>query len=272
MDKEKLYNKYYKRLDVKYEIIKFLKNREFCLMSSKNKKIVVRNMRVHNTQHLDKWLYETQAEKQLFNIYYSVASFAKGVPYFKNGLDLKTRLIYNYMDTCKGYAFILDIDASDFKISKISTLLIHDFFNKHKIPHEIRFTGHGFHVVVPEQFTESIQSINNIKDLQILRSILSQFALWLHDNITETIDLQVYDERRFIKVPFSLIFQKKGIYWCSPIYSTQQLKNCKLSDFEFSKYPPTIRGKGTYIFNQFLDPNFSNLQKLIYKKIKRGGK
>lgn len=262
------YVNYYKRLDVQFEIIKCTKNREFCAIDVYSPKIVVRNMRVQSTQHLTKWLFKLRAgTDKVFNLYCSVATFTHGVPFFKNGLDLKSRLIYNYMDTMRTYDFVLDIDASSFEIAKQSTILIHNYYNRHKIPHKIQFSGSGYHIIVPHKFV-NIGQFEGIAHLDPIKFKLQDIAQYLYDIITETIDLQIYDSRRFIKCPYTLIVKQQNIYVCTPILTTEQLENWNLNNYKLQNLAFNIRGRGEYIFNEFLDPKFENFKKTFEKIIK----
>lgn len=264
---EEQIKEFYSRQENQFEIIKQSKNREFAFIRYLDKppKLTIRNMRVNSTQHLNNWFLSANFNKNYFNCYISVARFKGGVPYFKNGMDLRTREIYNYMDTVEYYDFVVDIDVKShkqFNAVKESAITIHNFFMKRKIAHEIRFTGRGFNIIVKHENT-GFSKINSLHKFKQIRQAYLSIAIYLQKELCELIDLQIYDERRVTKCPYTLAIYPKGIYMCTPLLSQQQLRNCKLSDFSLNtRLKKFMRNRGTFTFCDDINAEI-HFQKLI---------
>lgn len=258
-----LYTKWYNRLDVQYEMIKFLKNRETCFIA-KNRNIRPNGSRmhkVHSVQHLRinmncvpyRLMYP-------YNIYHSVALYKEGIPNQTLNFCDKAKSEVNkfwkdgeHIANIKRFDFVVDIDSpshEDFNLAHQSAICLHDFFMYHGIPHEIRFTGMGFHFIIPDMgFTDDYSP-------SAKKNIYSEFvyvASLLHDNITEMIDLKIYDSRRVIKCPYSLsCYDEKDYFLCWPITSTEELKTFRLHRFKIENvmdFSKVIKARGTFIFN-----------------------
>ena len=158
-----IYRRWYARLDIQYEMIKYLRNRETVFISKDPEQVPtsLRMCKVHSTQHLQ--LYLRCFPYRLlypYNIYYSVAKYKDdGIPNqdlnFTNKSKSYENLEWknNHHEKMTSYDFVIDIDApshDEFEEAKQTTLDLHKLFLFHNVPHEIRFTGMGFHFVIPQ--------------------------------------------------------------------------------------------------------------------------
>ncbi|GAH36612.1 unnamed protein product, partial [marine sediment metagenome] len=208
---------YYYRLDVQYEIIKQLKNRECALLlpswetNVKSLKKSVRNLRVHSPQYLQRALkklnFITVKETELFNLYGSVATYKEGIPFtvlYLADRDTKTwnRIHYTKM---VAYDFFLDIDAGshkDINHALRSCIMVCDFLTSLKCPYSVRFSGKGFHIIIPHKYFK-FNKFDPHDENNIYKSyyIIAKYIL---DEFSEMVDLSIYDSRRVCKIAYSL--------------------------------------------------------------------
>ena len=242
--------KYWYNLEfVKCNIIKYTYNREFALAypkTSKRKNVVFsRNLRLHNTKHLDFFCKKYDLYNKRLNWYYSLAEYKYGLPRrnFNHGdyaiFEKWKKIHWKYM---LGFDFVIDIDRkhdAPFKYVLISAKMIKDFLDLRNFQYQIRFSGNGFHFLIPYKYFTSFNP-----DPYSEHSVYKYFysiALKLHNTKTEMVDLRMYDSRRLIKLPYTLTFYKDVTYVCSP---------CNLYDFKLDDYrPENFIKNGTTINN-----------------------
>ena len=73
------YYKWYFIPKVKFNIIKYTKNRETALISH-DKAITLRMLKIHSVQHIDFHLKSLNWFKNKWNMYYSLAEYKEGIP------------------------------------------------------------------------------------------------------------------------------------------------------------------------------------------------
>ena len=230
---------WYEVIHLHYLITRKTCRREFAIMSSND--MMRRTFRVHNTQSFQyifrNWdiINKFKRGKGLDKFYRSVAYYIKGVPYgnpdLSTNIQSKIWLSENIKDMA-GYDLFIDIDANDhldFDRAKESMQLIHKFFLKINLPHEINFSGRGFHVIVPYEYLPKLsfdpEDKNSIYDYCLKK------AKYLFDNFTELVDTCVYDSKRLMKCPYTLALYGKDLYVCKPLTNEEIIYNCKLDDF-----------------------------------------
>lgn len=238
---------WYKSDFVKFNIIKYTFNREFALAYSKATKkynsIFERNLRLHNTQAIDFFCYKYNLYGRKVNWYYSLAKYTNGVPMrtFTEGDKIVTdewkKIHWRKM---VGYDFVIDIDSkhdASFDYVFLSAQLIKKFLDDKDFKYEVRFSGNGFHFIVPYQYFTAF-SLDPYSHRSVYKYLYS-VALKLFNHKTEMVDLKVYDSRRLIKLPYSLTYYDHGIYVCA---------ECDLDNFNVKDYnPKTFFEHGTKI-------------------------
>lgn len=264
---------------VKFEIISFLKNRETSFLISQifqSPEIRIfsrRMMKIHSVQHLDFYIDYTRffKEKIPYNIYYSLAKYKFGIPNKVFNSDAMKKIredwIQNHHKEMVSYDFLLDIDCGhvdDFKYAKKTMLLVFDEFNKSKIPFELRFSGRGYHFIIPyEYFTKCSGSTTlfSPEKFDSIYKLHARMGLYFRDNFSEMIDTGIYDSRRLIKCPYTLGIYEDGLYCCSPIFSLEDAKRLNLSDFKVENlfFKLDNKKRGTKLFNP--DGNIINYLK-----------
>lgn len=272
------YKNWYTNKAVRFEIIKFLRYRESAFLSKDPEQTPkgVRMLRIHSVQHLD--LHMEVIPFRLdhpYNLYMSVAKYDDGIPMQNlNFVERKkddTNREWNKMAENKifDYPFFIDIDVnshSQIDEAHFSAIKLHEYFNKNVVPHEVRFSGMGFHFVIPRGKLK--YSFNHTDDNNIYK-LYKTIVLYLHDEISELVDLTIYDSKRLIKAPYSLaVYENNETYVCLPFLTTEELKAFKLADFKpenWLKKSEKLYKRGTYLFNpegtltDFISKNIKHL-------------
>lgn len=261
---------------VKFEIIKFLKDREMCMINKETNSKTVRMLKCHSVQHFDfinKKMLKVEEQNTLYNYYYSLARYKDGIPNQSPKLSERDNSLWNetHFKEIIAYDFLIDIDGEhetiDFTYESAKEIL--NLFDKLRVPFELRFSGRGFHFIIPfhlfgwgNYFSFYPDNKNNIY------SMYYKIAWWLFNNVSEMVDYSIYDSRRVTKIPYSIaIYHDEGNYLCYPFKSREQFNNFKLDDMKVSNINKNeIRGRGTYMFNEM-----GNAYNLVAYIIERGG-
>jgi hypothetical protein len=238
------FNTWYRNQKVLHKLIRHTQNKEFCLLEPKHllhsPPRNTRNLRAHNTQAISFILFKLlkcQERGTIYNLYSSTATYTQGVPYSNPNLAERNMAEWkeNYWKQINEVDFFLDIDAPShdkMKYAKEDAIAIS---GEMKMGHEIRFTGCGFHILVPKMsLVLGNQNFEPLKDGNVWRE-MTQIAEQFEDTYTELIDTNLNDSRRVIKIPYSLSFYPKGTYVCSPL-SFQGLKDFDPEDYTYEKF------------------------------------
>lgn len=260
--KYSLIQQWYSLASVKFETIKFLYNREFALIvprfvkDEEVKKRSVRTLKVHSVQHLDFNLKATDMFKKLtpYNFYYSMAKFKNGLP--NQNLNFAERDNAEWNKSCYkeiiSYDYLIDIDAPDFDDLQIvyeTAIDIKRLFDKLNVPYELRFSGMGFHFVIPYKYLPQDLTLNPHTENNLYQ-FLSNLSSKLYEKYSELIDKNIYDSRRVCKIPYSLALYDNDAFVCSPILTNEEFNNFKLYNYRPNKYSFEIKQRGTKIFNE----------------------
>lgn len=197
--------------------------------------------------------FPTAANAHLvYNVFYSMAKFKGGVPTFHNKDEAEEwkkiawKSIYSY-------DLLVDIDAPSHKhmgFALESCFHVKSIFDKYDIPYDIRFTGKGFHIVVPgtavqfEHFEPRKEGSAYGKAADVLR--------YLHDVVGEFIDFGIADSRRVCKVPYSLAFYENDFAVCWPL-TLKEMNHFNYKDFMNQNAVgllPSIKNRGLFMFNK----------------------
>ena len=267
-----LIKQWYNLNSVKFELIKFLYNREFALLvprliEDKNiRKCSVRTLKVHSVQHLDFNLKCTDmfTKETPYCFYYSLANFKNGLP--NQNLNFAKRDNTEWNKNCYkeiiGYDYLIDIDAPDFddlQFAYESAIDLKRIFDKLNVPYELRFSGMGFHFIIPYKYLPQDLTLNP-HEKNNLYQFLTTLTSKLYKKYSELIDKSIYDSRRVCKIPYSLALYYNDAFVCSPFLSDEEFKNFKLYNYRPDKYPFSIERRGIKLFNEF-----GNLSSLLLK-------
>lgn len=270
-----LYYKWYEQPVIKFQLIKFLKNREFVLLSNNKPECSTRMLRCHNVQHLDvilRDILKIKTKEIIYNFYYSLALYKEGIPYQTPNLSERdnSEWVKTHFREMKGYDFLLDIDAGnhdEINTAYESALMIKDLFDSLNVPYGLRFSGCGFHFIIPYFYFYEYSF--NPKDDDSIYKLYIKIADKLFKKYSELIDKSIYDSRRVCKVPYSLSVYDNEMYMCFPFSSNFEFNNFKLNNMKAVNQFPIInlyRKKDVHVFN--VAGNVNNLLKKLHIKYK----
>ena len=286
MNQLELYLAWYKNQSVRFEIVKSLYRREFTLFSKHTPKSNIRHLKAHSVKNFDfvMWkLLHIDTKKTLFSLYYSLAQYQNGVPNapatlsewrssekWKNTKILWQREHYIRMIS---YDFALDIDAGDhteLPYAKDSAIAIMGYFDELNVPYEVRFSGKGFHFIIPYKFFLDIDffsfnpNYDNYEKGTIYK-LYQQIAVYLYNKFSEMVDYDIYDSRRVLKIPYSLALYPtdENCYICFPFHTRAglrgfELEQCILCEDNSAVHLDMIKKRGLHLFN----PD-GNVEKLL---------
>ena len=237
------YPEWYKTPQVKFRMIQYTHNRE-CMFIKQNDGYgggTTRMIRIHNVQGIDVWfkvlrIHEFQRE---YNLYYSLAKYKDGIPY--STLELAKRDFGNWIKEhwkeMVSYDFLLDIDAGnhhDIEFAYLTANTIRRYFNSFNVPYHLRFSGRGFHFVIPyKYFNDNLAYIDFNPDAdENVYKFFMHIAMKLHSLFSEMIDTSIYDSRRVVKIPYSLALYDGRNYVCYPFEDDEDFDNFRLQDMK----------------------------------------
>lgn len=242
------YPDWYKTPQVKFRMIQFTYNRETMFIKKEDNRggATTRMLRIHNLNSFFVWSKRLNMFKlnREYNLYYSLAKYKNGIPY--TTLDMKNRDFSdwnnNHWKEMESYDFLLDIDAgshSDIMFAHYSAWNIKNRFDDLNVPYHLRFSGRGFHFVMPFAcfgFQEGDVSFNP-DDKENIYFVFMNIAMELHNRYSEMVDTSIYDSRRVTKIPYSLALYDGRNYVCASFSSDEEFENFNLKDMRpYAKY------------------------------------
>ena len=256
--------KWYYDARVKFSMINSLNNREMsCLIPSwcepETRKFNIRTLRVHSVQHLD-FIYSRLKifeDNKPYNYYYSLAKYQIGLPY-QDMRDLrrdnKDWILHHHKQMII-YDFVLDIDAGDeedIKYAYLSAKNIKTFLDLCDCPHEVRFSGRGFHFVIPyDYFLPHVIGISlNPKKPNNIYKYYYRIANYFSKHFSEMVDLKIYDSRRLLKIPYTLAIYEDNIFVCSPFFNRNDFYSFIPEQYKLNNYNKDKLGQGLHLFNK----------------------
>jgi len=262
---------------VKIALIKNLKNRELALLVPKywpdEKNRSVRNIRCHNfgvKENGDKlgldYIYDVTGFFKIqthYNLYYSLAEYKNGLPYNEPRLSDRNNEEWNnnHWKEMIGYDWLIDIDSPSFdeiEFAYHSAVNLKNTFDRLDVPYYLRFSGCGFHFVVPYKYLPQDLSFN-YEDNNNIYKFLYNLTKILYNNISELIDLNIYDSRRVTKLPYSLAVYDREILVCHPFLSDEEFNDFKKEKYVIwpsiyklrpQNYPYQVGNRGEHLFNE----------------------
>ena len=270
-----VYPGWYKISDVKFQIRKYTYRRETMFIKpnfSMKPGMTTRMIKIHNVQHLDLWLRQLNVldGTRDYNLYYSLAHYKDGIP--NGSLRLAERDFGDWNDDhwkeMDAFDFLIDIDAgnhNEMSYAHYSAVEIKKLFDKLEVPYHLRFSGMGFHFVIPYLYFSTHQfalSFDLEDDLNIY-DFFMKIAMELHKNYSEMIDTGIYDSRRVVKIPYSLALTNNRNLVCYPFVSDDEFQSFHLLDM----FPQELIMKKFKILKEpehLFNPN-GNVFKLLKK-------
>jgi len=263
IDKQLIIN-WYKSPPIKFEIIKFLYNREMAVINKSDDggKVTIRMLKCHNVQSFDficDYILKMEQPDRLFNFYYSLAKYTNGIPNQDWRLQDRNNAEWtnHHWEQMESYDFLLDIDAGGFEeldYAYESAVEIKEFFDDKRIPYYLRFSGCGYHFVIPYKYLPQELNFNPFKTIDNIYKYCSRLGRMFHDDFSEMVDYKIYDSRRICKIPYSLSIYPKEDYamMCFPFINDEQMKiinnNYRLLNYE-NLIPEANKQRGNYLFN-----------------------
>jgi len=252
------YLDHYTKTEVVFEIVKQLYNRETVFIDPFDKSKATRLMKIHSIQHWQQVTKWVGAYKRPYNIYYSLAKYRQGIP--NQVFNHEQRKINNkewnegeHWKNIETFDFLIDFDGDDEKHCeeiKKDVLAVSNVLKE--VPHSIRFSGNGFHIIVPGQFMPQGLSYNPELETNYY-SLLADILSKLKKDYSGVIDLACVDSRRVVKVPYSVACYEDGCKMCWPYFKYSEINEIKISQFVptwiFSS-TSSIKNRGISLFNQ----------------------
>lgn len=248
---------YYNNYRIQHFFLRYLYNRECAVIpskkslinSSEKRKMITRNMRVHNTQSFQFWLKFIRMfsdKTRLFNFYYSLAEFNTGIPYRNVKENNLKEDFSSWTENChkeiRSYDMLIDIDSGsfdEFDFALESAQYLQKRMDNWNVPYHLRFSGMGFHFVIPYKFFPNHLSTDPSSELNIYER-MKMISEHLSEDISEMIDTTIYDSRRLTKIPMSLALYPEGDFVCVPVeeLSSFDLEHYRLENFKNFAYIP----------------------------------
>jgi len=250
------YKEWYENTVVQYEIIRFTKNKECAMLTKEITQELWksrRHMRIHNTQGLryNIWKYATSRNLH-HNLYTTVAVYKNGFPLtdHTNYYDVKREWKEIHEKEITSFPLFIDIDGNDtgasFGFVRLSMQKIHEYFNNNDVPHQIRYSGMGYHIIVP---TDDLKKSFLTSDEDNIYKTHLKICTRLNEEISELIDLRIFDSKRLIKTPYSLAVYDEEMFVCLPLIENKEIYEMLPKDFRANNWIGFIKKRGTKLFN-----------------------
>jgi len=265
-----LIKEWYNNPAVKFEMIRYTYNREVAFivpywLPEKYQKRSTRMFKIHSVQHLD-FHYNISnmfKHKIPYNLYYSLAKYKTGIPnqefYRYSVRDNKYWNDNNHKHIVE-YDFLIDIDvkkSEDIMYAYDTAKSIIDLFDRTNTPYELRYSGMGFHIIIPHKYLPQNKGFIP-KSKNSIYKFCQNIALELQKAYSEIIDIKIYDSRRVCKIPYSLSLYENNIYVCVPFKELRHFKKFDINNFTPDIWFRKVKKRGNYIFN-----NDGNILKLL---------
>ena len=271
---------WYKSPAIKFELIQSLFNRETAVINkcSESGKVTIRMLKCHNVSHLDfimNYILRMQETGNLYNLYYSLAKYQNGIPHQDWHLQERNNQEWtdNHYKEMISYDFLLDIDAGDFEelsYAKEATIEIKEFLDDRWIPYHLRFSGCGFHFVIPYDYLPKHLSLNPFYKGENIYKYCQSLGKFFYKDFSDLVDYKIYDSRRICKVPYSLSIypQTNNVFMCMPFNNHLQLEMFDLKFFELNNLiPEANKFRKNHLFNAQTDVNIAKNEIIKIKEV-----
>lgn len=274
-------NEWYSENIVKYELIKNLSDRELVILGDKR----VRCIKIQNVYQLNRMFDAYKFNTGNNNLYYSLScvNWKKfrddfNIEYFslcpkrrREQMDLFNRECTKYFD---GYDLVIDFDNHDGQNSELvfnDCKKLKSVFDKHGISYSLRSSGSGFHISIKHDcLPKYIKAESDMcKKLGLIRVLVEDIKLVFDLETMDigvdkegTVDGSFYDERRIIKIPYSIDYKTGNV--CLPLDDDQ------FNSFSEKLIKPDYVWKNVKVFNRGLlyrDGRDRNFEDFISKEL-----
>lgn len=254
----KLFISWYNLAEVKFELMKSTFNREFVALAPKHRHgYNTRYLRCHAVQHLDFLLWRNlkcAIKHKIYNLYFSLATYKGGLPKFGPNFAFRDTSEWSesHHKHIIAYDLLIDIDAGSHKemgFAHETMLRVIKELDDCKMPYSVRFSGMGFHIIIPYWiFRKKGWNFNPSSENNIYRAY-TKILKNLSEEISEMIDIKIADSRRICKIPYSLAFYEKNTYLCMPLNTKTEITNFKLEKMHPLLWIGNLKGRGIYTYN-----------------------
>lgn len=278
MINKELVLEWYKSPSIKFEMIKFLYNREMAVIdkSDESGKVTIRMLKCHNVPHfefINDYILKMEGNNRLFNFYYSLAKYNNGIPNQDWRLQERNNAEWtkHHWEQMQSYDFLLDIDAGGFEeldYAYESTVEIKEFFDDKNIPYHLRFSGCGYHFIIPYKYLPQGLSFNPFEGNDNIYKYCARLGKFFYEDFSEMVDHKIYDSRRICKIPYSLSIYPKDdtAMLCFPLINDEQIRmlNNNYGLLDYQNLTAGINKKrGDYLFNTEGNKNLMQLNEVI---------
>lgn len=206
---EDMKDMWYRNAPVAFELVKCMNRRESVFLAT-NRKLTHRCLKMNAVRFFYKSAHRFHFfdREYQYNIYSSVALFPR-LPMFSFNWDTKKveqkEFNEHFRDYLEGYDFVVDLDNPDLKAVHESGKRLKAMLDKYKIRYHVKFSGtKGFHFVVQfEDLPEQLKLLNP-DDLVVIFKRFAYELKYMHK--VEDIDETIYDLRRILKTPYSVVY------------------------------------------------------------------
>ena len=200
---------YYSKTYILMELVKCLKNRELCFLSSKNEpsKKAVRYLLGFSVDFIKRHMTWFNFLKSNINIYHSVALLKPIVPVFSYNLEERKKseayqnFDKNYLDFAEGYNFFVDFDIKgDFEKGFAEAKEFKKILDEFKLPYYcLNSSFAGFHFCIEAKYLPKMP-INELITLirEVIYNLKGIYSLSM-------LDESVSDLKRVQKCPYSYV-------------------------------------------------------------------
>ena len=265
---------WYRYNSCKFAMIKNSKDREVGLVvpgwcSDMMQRRTTRSMRCHNVQSFD-WVFQKLGvikQSTIYNYYYTLGAYEGGVPYITLDIGNRKEQVElwkeNHWKSMNAFDFLIDIDAPNHKkmdFAYLSVIKIKDFFDKHNCPYRLRFTGCGFHFIIPSHYFGNNLNFEPFSKGNIFEKY-DELLYYFFDNFGDLIDAGLHDSRRLVKMPGSISIYRKEIYTCIEFEDAIELEGFELEYMKPKYWLPHISSRKPHVFNE--NGNINKLLSLV---------
>ena len=194
------YTEYYNHVEVLFELVKQMHGKETAFLGTE---FNVRCIKAHSLAYLKSNMMSFNFFKRAYNIYISSANY-NNLPCFSYNPEVRKQqqsdFNKNAKDFMTGYDLFIDIDGipEDHLPAWREAKRIKSVFDRYRIPYSIKFSGKGFHFIVPSLYFSSLPdfTIRNATFKKFMLSMVKILDLRL-------VDMSIYDVRRVYKAAYS---------------------------------------------------------------------
>lgn len=267
------YRIWYKNLNVLYEMMRCVYNREVVVINPFKKSEAIRCIRVNNAQQWEgifKWI---NFDRRTWNFYYSLAKYKEGIPYQTFNMEERDNTAWNkeHWKHIEAFDMLIDLDCDSHdsvSLCKNDVKAISDFLT---IPHSVRYSGMGYHIIIPGEFMPKLSF--NPDDQDNYFDFMYDCLIALKRKFSDFVDTGCHDPRRVVKIPYSLALYEDDNYVCYPLRTLRELSleplnylsSAVINDLE------PIRQRGIPLIKEEQVVSFDCFKKLLGNKWKKYG-